>query len=239
MLPLQKPDENANTKFINTCSAVYWESWKGSPNVLYRLYFTYRFTAHSHSLLPLKRLQKKRNKSSVQEHLQYPVWTANDPGVHAVNREYMPKKVQVENKVCYLECKQSSASHPWFSHTCSVTLFNSLYLSVSLFPLKRAFQHLTHSFARDHIQICSILMSLLEQPKLISINQFTLIATIYENKQTNKNLSINSEVYNTMKYNVMKDAEERTALEWILHSHTMAFFFYQWTWYKGIQKSFA
>lgn len=56
-------------------------------------------------------------------------------------------------------------------------------------------------------------MSLLEQPKLISINQFTLIATIYENKQTSKNLSINSEVYNTMKYNVMKDAEERTALE--------------------------
>lgn len=82
-------------------------------------------------------------------------------------------------------------------------------------------------------------MSLLEQPKLISINQFTLIATIYENKQTSKNLSINSEVYNTMKYNVMKNAEERTALEWILHLHTMAFFFYQWTWYKGIQKPFA
>lgn len=225
MLPLQKPDENANTKFINTCSAVYWESWKGSPNVLYRLYFTYRFTADSHSLLPLKRLQKKRNKSSVQEHLQYPVWTANDPAVHTVNREYMPKKVQVENKVCYLECNQSSASHPWFSHTCSVTFFNSLYLSVSLFPLKSSFQHLTHSFAGDCIHICSILMSLFEQLKQKSINHFTLIATFCENKWTNKNLSINSEVYNIMKYNVMKDAEECTALEWILHLHTTAFFF--------------
>lgn len=225
MLPLQKPDENANTKFINTCSAVYWESWKGSPNVLYRLYFTYRFTADSHSLLPLKRLQKKRNKSSVQEHLQYPVWTANDPAVHTVNREYMPKKVQVENKVCYLECNQSSASHPWFSHTCSVTFFNSLYLSVSLFPLKSSLQHLTHSFAGDCIHICSILMSLFEQLKEKSINQFTLIATFCENKWTNKNLSINSEVYNIMKYNVMKDAEECTALEWILHLHTTAFFF--------------
>lgn len=91
MLPLQKPDENANTKPINTCSAVYWKSWKGSPNMLYRMHFTCRHTGDSHSLPPLKKTSKKRKKGrktdSVQVYLQYSVSTAKDPAVHALHSE--------------------------------------------------------------------------------------------------------------------------------------------------------
>lgn len=65
MLPLQKPDENANTKAINRCSMVYGESWKGSPDVLYRRYFVYRYGADSHSLSVLKRFYEKKKSYKI------------------------------------------------------------------------------------------------------------------------------------------------------------------------------
>lgn len=164
MLPLQKPDENANTKPSNTCSAVYWKSWKGSPNVLYRMHFTCRHIGDSHSLPPLKKTSKKRKKGrktdSVQVYLQYSVSTAKDPAVHALHSENICLS-NSETKGCepgLLTGMQSALCKPSMiqSHmVCGLPQF-PLPLSVSPFPWKIAFQHLTLTFARGWIQIFSM-----------------------------------------------------------------------------------
>lgn len=61
MLPLQQPDENADKKVINRCSMVYGESWKGSPDVLYRMYFVTMVWCWFSQLVCFKKTMKKKS----------------------------------------------------------------------------------------------------------------------------------------------------------------------------------